>query len=277
MAQNNNEMDALLFVDTNILLDFYRIRKSDVSMKYLEQLEACKDRLIVGSQVEMEYKKNRQKVIVEALNQFSKPDWGKLSTPALVSNIQSSKTIEKKRKEIDSQYKKVNEKIQKILSNPIQNDPVYQSLQRIFKKNTPYNLNREAKVRFKIRNLARKRFILGYPPRKDNDTSIGDAINWEWLVKCSCDSGKDIVIVTRDSDYGVIYKDSSYLNDWLKQEFKQRVSQKRKIVLTNKLSVGLKIVHAAVTKEMEEAEDQLLEDITHQHQEQTSSEHEDQV
>lgn len=277
MAQNNNEMNALLFVDTNILLDFYRIRKSDVSMKYLEQLEACKDRLIIGSQVEMEYKKNRQKVIIEALNQFSKPDWGKLSTPALVSNIQPSKIIEKKKKEIDSQYKKVNEKIQKILSNPTQNDPVYQSLQRIFKKNTPYNLNREAKIRFEIRNLARKRFILGYPPRKDNDTSIGDAINWEWIVKCSRDSGKDIVIVTRDSDYGVIYKDSSYLNDWLKQEFKQRVSRKRKIVLTNKLSVGLKIVHAAVTKEMEEAEDQLLEDITHQHQEQTSSEHEDQV
>ncbi|MDT9702339.1 PIN domain-containing protein, partial [Streptomyces sp. P17] len=75
----------LLFIDTNILLDFYRIRKSDISIKYLEQIEACKDRLITGSQVEMEYKKNRQKVIVESLNQFSKPDWGKLSAPALLA------------------------------------------------------------------------------------------------------------------------------------------------------------------------------------------------
>lgn len=252
-------MDALLFIDTNILLDFYRIRKSDISMKYLEQLEACKERLIIGSQIEMEYKKNRQKVIVESLTQFSTPDWGKLSTPALVAGLQASKMIEKKRKEITDQYKTVNAKIQKILTNPSQNDPVFQSLQRLFKNNSPYNLNRESKKRFAIRRLARKRFCLGYPPRKSNDASIGDAVNWEWIVQCAIDSSKDIVIVTRDNDYGVTYIDQSYLNDWLKQEFKQRVSRRRKILLTHKLSWGLKIVHAAVTEEMEKAEQQLIE------------------
>lgn len=253
------EMDALLFVDTNILLDFYRIRKSDISMKYLAQIEACKDRLITGSQIEMEYKKNRQKVILESLNRFSTPDWGKLSTPALVSGLQASKMIEAKRKEITSQYKKVSSKIQKILTNPSQNDPVFQSLQRLFRNNSGYNLNRDSQQRFSIRRLARKRFCLGYPPRKSSDTSIGDAINWEWIVQCAIDSGKDIVIVTRDSDYGVIYSDQSYLNDWLKQEFSQRVSRRRKILLTHKLSEGLKIVHANVTEEMEKAEQQLIE------------------
>ncbi|MGL4881018.1 MAG: hypothetical protein ACRC8K_08125, partial [Waterburya sp.] len=79
------------------------------------------------------------------------------------------------------------------------------------------------------------------------------------IVRCAMDSGKDIVIITRDSDYGVVYKDHSYLNDWLKQEFKQRVSQKRKILLTHKLSIGLKIVHAAVTEEMIQAEQQLID------------------
>jgi PIN domain len=253
------EMDALLFVDTNILLDFYRIRKSDISMKYLEQLEVYKDRLIIGSQIEMEYKKNRQKVIVESLTQFSTPDWGKLSTPALVAGLQASKMIEKRRKEITEQYKTVNTKIKKILTDPSQDDPVFQALQRLFKSNSPYNLNRVSKKRFAIRRLARKRFCLGYPPRKSNDTSIGDAVNWEWIVQCATDSGKDIVIVTRDNDYGVTYDDQSYLNDWLKQEFKQRVSQRRKIYLTHKLSEGLKIIHAAVTEEMEKAEQQLIE------------------
>jgi predicted nucleic acid-binding protein len=252
------EMDALLFIDTNIFLDFYRIRSSDISTKYLEQIEACKDRLIIGAQVEMEYKKNRQKVVAESLNSFSKPDWTKLKTPALLSDFQASKIIGNKKKEIETQYKKVNEKIEKILSNPIKNDIVYQSLQRVFKNPSPYNLNRESKVRFRIRNLARKRFILGYPPRKKNDTSIGDAINWEWIVQCAIDSGKDIVIVTRDEDFGSIYKDNSYLNDWLKQEFGERVSRRRKILLTNKLSEGLKVVHAAVTKEMVMAEEEFL-------------------
>jgi hypothetical protein len=258
-AKKIPEMDALLFVDTNILLDFYRIRKSDISMKYLAQLEACQERLIIGSQIEMEYKKNRQKVIIESLTQFSTPDWGKLSTPALVADLQAAKMIEKKCKEITDQSKIVNAKIQKILTNPSQNDPVFQSLQRLFKSNSSYNLNRESEKRFTIRRLARKRFCLGYPPRKSNDTSIGDAINWEWIVQCAIDSAKDVVIVTRDSDYGVIYNGQSYLNDWLKQEFQQRVSQRRKILLTPQLSVGLKIVHAAVTEEMEKAEQQLIE------------------
>lgn len=259
--KKKEEMDALLFIDTNILLDFYRDRKSDISMKFLEQIEACKDRLILGSQVEMEYKKNRQHVILESLGRFGTPDWGKLSAPALVSETQAAGMIDKHRKELVKQQKILTEKIQGILEKPGTQDEVYKVLQRVFKHNSPYNLNRADKRRFAIRRLARKRFSLGYPPRKKNDTSYGDAINWEWLVQCSIDSGKDIVIVTRDSDYGVIYKDSSYLNDWLSQEFKQRVSQKRKLKLTASLSEGLKIVHAKVTKEMEEAEKVLLSDL----------------
>lgn len=254
-------LDTLLFVDTNVLLDFYRIRKSDISTKYLEQLEACKDRLIIGSQVEMEYKKNRQGVIVETLRNFAAPDWAKLAAPALVADLQAAKMIEKKKKELTVQQKKVDKKIQSVLSDPTHHDPVYRTLQRLFKHESPYNLTREKKERIAIRNLAKKRFVLGYPPRKAADTSIGDAINWEWIVKCSCDSGKHIVIVTRDTDYGPIYEGQSYLNDWLRQEFSERVSHKRKIILTDRLSTGLKIVHAAVTKEMEEAEESLLAEI----------------
>jgi len=258
---NKDVLDTLLFVDTNVLLDFYRIRKTDISTKYLEQLEICKDRLIIGSQIEMEYKKNRQRVIVESLNNFTSPDWGKLSVPALVADLQATKMIEKNKKELIVQQKKVNEKIQSILSNPTHHDSVYQTLQRIFKNESPFNLSRTKKERIAIRNLAKKRFVLGYPPRKQADTSIGDAINWEWIVKCAAESGKHVMIVTRDTDYGAIYDGKSYLNDWLKQEFSERVSNKRKIILTDKLSVGLKVVHAAVTKEMEEEEAKFLDDL----------------
>lgn len=254
-------LDTLLFVDTNVLLDFYRIRKTDISTKYLEQLEVCKDRLIIGSQVEMEYKRNRQRVIVESLNNFTSPDWGKLTAPALVADLQATKMVEKKKKELIAQQNKVNEKIQSVLSDPTHHDPVYKTLQRLFKHESPFNLSRDKKERFAIRNLARKRFILGYPPRKQGDTSIGDAVNWEWIVRCSTDSGKHVVIVTRDTDYGAIHDGKSYLNDWLKQEFAERVSKKRKIILTDKLSAGLKIVHASVTKEMEEEEEKFLADI----------------
>ncbi|MCP9836388.1 DUF4935 domain-containing protein [Cyanobium sp. N.Huapi 1H5] len=260
-AQPIEMLDELLFVDTNVLLDFYRIRNSDISLEYLKQLEACKDRLIITSQVEMEYKKNRQEAIIESLNSFGSPDWNKLSGPAIVADLQAMKMIGKQKDEITKQQKRVNEKIQMILKNPTNNDPVYQCLQRLFKNRSSYNLSREKSTRFTVRNLAKKRFILGYPPRKKNETSIGDSVNWEWIVQCAVDSGKHIIIVTRDKDYGAIYKGSSFLNDWLRQEFSERVSRKRKIILTEKLAIALKLVHAAVTKEMEEEEDRIIAEV----------------
>lgn len=138
-------LDTLLFVDTNVLLDFYRIRKTNISIKYLEQLEACRDRLIIGSQIEMEYKKNRQRVIVESLNNYGAPDFGKLTAPALISQLQAVKMIERKKKELMLQKKKVDEKIQKILSDPTHNDPVYKCLQRLFRNDSQFNLSRKKK------------------------------------------------------------------------------------------------------------------------------------
>lgn len=256
-------MDALLFIDTNIFLDFYRERKSDVSMKFLKEIEACKDRLILGSQVEMEYKKNRQIVIIDSLGRFGTPDWGKLSPPALVSDAKAVNMIKRSQDEIKKQQTKISKKIQNILEKPATHDEVYKVLQRIFKHKSTYNLNRDSDRRFAIRRLARKRFCLGYPPRKKGDNSFGDAINWEWIVQSAIDSGKNIVIVSRDSDYGVPYNDRWYLNDWLNQEFKERVNKQRKILLTGKLSEALKTVQANVTKEMEAAEDQIIEQQAH--------------
>ena len=120
-------------------------------------------------------------------------------------------------------------------------------------------------------SFSKKEILLRLSTKKKGDNSIGDAINWEWTVQCAIESGKDIVIVSRDGDYGASYKDKWYLNDWLHQEFKQRVSQRRKIMLTGKLSEALKIVHANVTKEMEAAESQII------HEQEQIATHEDGV
>jgi len=258
MAAPNHVLDTLLFVDTNVLLDFYRIRKSDVSTSYLEQLEICRDRLIIGAQVEMEYKRNRQKVLLDYINSSSAPDWSKLTPPALIADAKAVEMIEKYQGLIMEKRKVVTEKLKKVLSDPTHHDPVYRTLQRLFRRPSPLNLNRSKDVRFEVRELAEKRFMLGYPPRKSSDTSMGDAINWEWIVRCAADTGKHVVIVTRDTDYGVIQGGQSFLNDWLRQEFRERVGRTRKLILTDKLSVGLKTVHAAVTQEMEDEEALLL-------------------
>jgi polyhydroxyalkanoate synthesis regulator protein len=48
------------------------------------------------------------------------------------------------------------------------------------------------------------------------------------------------------------------LNDWLKQEFKQRISQKRKIILTDKLHIAFQLVEIPVTEEMIKEEEEVI-------------------
>jgi predicted nucleic acid-binding protein len=252
-------LDALIFIDTNIFLDFYRMRKSDVSMKYLKEIENHKDLIITTSQVEMEFKKNRQEVILESILEVKKDININLNVPTVLSDAKAVAMIKKSKIIIEDQQKRLKLQIERILKNPSTYDPVYQSLQKFFKSNSPINLNRENTIRFAIRKLALKRFMLGYPPRKKSDNSIGDAINWEWMIKIAENTGKHIIVVTRDTDFGAIYNGDSYLNDWLTQEFKERISRKRKIIITDKLSVAFKLVDVPVTKEMIEEEGKVID------------------
>jgi uncharacterized protein with NAD-binding domain and iron-sulfur cluster len=253
-------MDALIFVDTNIFLDFYRVRGGDEGLNLLNRVDEHHDRIITTAQVEMEYKKNRQAVILDSLNRFKTPDWGGLTPPAFLSDAQPATAIVKSKSEISSQQKKLKKRIEAILRNPSTNDPVFKILQRLFKCKSDFNLSRDKKIRFRIRGLAWKRFMLGYPPRKDKDTSIGDAINWEWIIHCAQNTQKDIIIVTRDTDYGISYNGDIILNDWLSQEFKQRTSRRRKVIITSRLTQAFKTISVSVTKQEEREEDSLLEE-----------------
>lgn len=258
MAKKEEKLNALIFIDTNILLDFYRIRKSEVSMKYLEEIEKHKEVLILTDQVEMEFKKNRQTVILEAIgeiNKFSNPG---LSVPTLLFDAKPVEMIKKAQKQISSQQAKIKQRIERLLSNPTTYDKVFQTLNRVFNTTSPYFLDRKNEKRFAIRKLALKRFGLGYPPRKKADNSIGDAINWEWIVDCAKRTDKHIIIVTRDGDYGSIHGTTSYLNDWLQMEFRERINKKRKLILTDKLSHAFKLVKIPVSDEMIEEENKVI-------------------
>ena len=149
----------------------------------------------------------------------------------------------------------------KLLENPTYYDPVYRVLQRLFKAREQCHLyrTRDRKLRDEIRSLAQKRFTLGYPPKKDRDLSINDAINWEWIIYCAQNCNSDIVIVSRDSDYGIVSDKYAILNDWLRQEFKERVSRKRSIILTNRLAEGFKRASIQVTQEEAEEEQEHIQ------------------
>lgn len=252
-------MSYLVFVDTNIFLDFYRLRGREKNLSILDHVGEHQEHFIITSQVEMEFKKNRQRVILDSYERIRPPTFEDLSQlPAFLSDSKQSKAVETHSKKVKGLTKKLRARTERVLKKPTLYDPVYKAAQRLFIFSSPYNLDRNKKIRFKVRNLARKRFMLGYPPRKANDTSMGDAVNWEWIIHCATESGKNIVIVSRDSDFGVTFGGEPVLNDWLAQEFHKRVSKKRKIVLTNRLSAGLKAAEIGVTKTEIDVEEEFL-------------------
>lgn len=248
-----NHRAWLLFIDTNILLDFYRL-SGDSAVRQLKALERHKDSLILTDQVWMEFLKNRQKVILDTVKQLKKPD--NISFPPFLSDYQASKTVSSSIKTAIDNFKKVQKKIEYVISNPSVHDEVYKGVARLFSHKSSYTLGRDDKVKLRIRSMARKRFILGYPPRKSTDTSIGDAVNWEWIVHCANISAdkRHILIISRDNDYGMSQGNDGHLNDWLVKEFKERVSIKRKVVLSPKLTLALKKLNEQVPKEDEKEE-----------------------
>jgi len=248
MSSPTSDGNWLVFIDTNILLDFYRLGSESAS-RQLALLDKHKQSIITSEQIQMEYLKNRQKVIAESIKNFQKPS--KTSVPEILADYQPAKSMAKCLDDAAGKFGGIKDKIEKILGDPIGHDSVYKALKRLFEYESPYNLRRPNGLRFRIRHLARKRFCLGYPPRKNTDNSIGDAVNWEWILHCAKNSSDhhNILIVSRDSDYGITYGGNPTLNDWLQREFKERVSPRRKIELTNRLTTALKRLDEKVTEE----------------------------
>ncbi len=257
---SSNGKNPLIFIDTNVLLDFYRIRSKDVSMKFLEKIEEISDLIIVTDQVEMEFHKNRQTVLLSTIREI-KFHIDKLKVPEILSDSSYVKDIKSLETTLGNKYKELKEEFDKILSSPSSHDEVYKSLQKLFDSNNSIALNRENDNRTDVVKLARERFTLGYPPRKKSDNSIGDAVNWEWIIKCSQETKQDVIIVTRDNDYGFHEKNESFLNDWLKLEFKERVGDEQKIELTNLLGYAFEQVEIDVSQDMKEEEDRIVSSV----------------
>ncbi len=169
MSQDNG-MDgfaALLFIDTNIFLDFYRQvgRESDLSI--LKHIGQHHDRIITTRQVEMEFKKHRQRLIANSLAEIKAPDWSGLKLPAYLASSCQASGLSQAQTRIKQLVETIQKRGRRVFEKPTRPDPVYKVVQRLFTANTPYNLLRSKEKEWKraIR-LAWRRFLLGYPPAR---------------------------------------------------------------------------------------------------------------
>ena len=254
-----NEEKWLFFVDTNVFLDFYRY-PGESAKRQLDGLLKHKDSLIVTEQLHMEYLKNRQRVIVDNLKKsLGSERLGSL--PSLLADSKFGRATAKADRALAARMRKLQSYADNVLVKPGAYDSVYKTAVKIFRSEHAWNLKRPNKLRYQIRERAQKRFSLGYPPRKPSDTATGDAINWEWIIHCATNAAQapNILIVSRDGDYGVTQGKTSVLNDWLKWEFKNRIKGRRKIELTTKLTDALRKLDELVTEKDEEIEDRVID------------------
>src|SRR5260370_15181252 len=108
-----------------------------------------------------------------------------MSRPGIFSDTKAIRAMAKAQKQAEKRVKGLRRRLVRALENPGVHDPVYKVCQRVFHKRDDISLSRDNVLRRVIRRNAFKRFLLGDPPRKKNDTSIGDAFNWEWIVHCA--------------------------------------------------------------------------------------------
>jgi hypothetical protein len=148
-------------------------------------------------------------------------------------------------------------------------DVYFDYCSRLFRDKTEFNLHIGHKNEQLIVDLAYTRWVRNYPPRKDNDRTMGDAINWEWILHCSKISKRNVIIVTRDSDrdsdYGSINtkERQTVINQFLMEEFKERAGSELKIRITQNLSEALEALNAGFTEEeLQEATEFLKTRIT---------------
>ena len=245
-----------IFVDTNIFLDYYRV-SSDASLKLLQKMDAIKGSIISTYQVEMEFKKNRQQVINETLKSIKFDTQKQL--PATFHDTAIAGSLSSLKKDAQNKERILKKKFLSLLQSPKSSDAVYQVLESIFHNPSSHVLTRDMVERHRIKRLAWRRFMLGCPPRKKNDTSVGDAFNWEWIIHCGKTLPGKIIIVSRDGDYGLHVDGKSFLNDHLLQEYKERVGSKKVILLTDRLSVALKELDVPITSSEKKAEEQQIE------------------
>jgi predicted nucleic acid-binding protein len=246
--------DYLIFVDTNILLDFYRAGWES-GLNVLKRFDEMHDRLITTYQVEMEFKKNRQGAILDTREKMNWPDNQTIRAPGFLKESQALAVLNEHVADSKKRIKRLQARLDKVLANPTTSDPVYRVVQRLFRNDSSLNLKRNMPVRRQLKRAAFRRFVLGYPPRKANDTSMGDALNWEWIVHVALGNpGKHVAIVSRDRDFGVKVGGRSHMNDWLIQEFRDRVSKKRQCLLFDLLSPAFELAGIKVAKKVRQEE-----------------------
>lgn len=180
-----------LFIDTNILLSFYHFSKDNLDeLEKVFVLHAYKKlNLWVTDQVKMEFYRNREVKIAEALKKFTeeKPSAG---IPHVARGYEECEELQEALKKHASKKEALLQKVIKdVKEKSLVADKLVANLFDVAQKIEMSDANfLAAKRRSELRN----------PPGKNG--SLGDAINWECLLT-TIPPKQDLFLVSEDGDF----------------------------------------------------------------------------
>ena len=237
-----------LFIDANIWLSVYHFT-SDT----LDKFEALKNllgddiHLFVPEQVYHEVLRNRDTKIKNVWDDFKSFHF---QTPAFCQSYSEFETFQRKYKELLDIHTKWRKEVERDIQNiSLRADTLLFNVFQITKlRSVSADIVARAEIRFKS----------GNPPGKNN--SLGDAINWEYLL-ARIPNGEDLYFISSDKDY-CSSLDPSRFNLFLLREWKSK--KKSNIFFFRNLSDFLKdhaksVSHARSKEESDTPNDSLQE------------------
>jgi hypothetical protein len=244
--RGKEQQDYLVFVDTNVLLDLYRSR-GDSTVIALGKLLESRDKIISTFQVRNEFLRNRTTVISQSLRELRR-SLERPSVPAMFADTTALRMYEQAVKELNQRKEQLCTRLSTALRHPTDRDEAYKLVSKFFGEEVGFFLEDGTDNSHVFYYKAARRHKLGNPPRKKESESIGDALNWEWCLDVCRSETKDLVVVTRDGDYGEKAEGDLVLpNLLLHEEFKSEVSRKRKLVITPSVNTALKLIGTKVS------------------------------
>lgn len=199
--------NALIAVDANILLNFYRYSE-DTRNRILEILKGLKKRLWIPYQVGKEFFDNRITVMVDSYN-----DYDNLSSSITKNLDESINEINKKKNsqlqcksKINDVIEKAKNDIQELLDNEkkqkvphYENDPIQKSILTLIDTNIGKKFEDDEYLTVKEEGL--RRFNEKIPPgyKDSNKEENGDYYIFYSLMKKSKQDNKDIIFITDDA------------------------------------------------------------------------------
>lgn len=212
-------MTSRLFLDANILLDFYRYGDDDISeIGKLVTLAGDGDiSLYVDTQLVNEIERNREKILSESFSALKSTKYG-VKAPNYCSSSAEFKVLADALKVANAAHSElVKSTWAKISSRSLPADQLIEMI---------YKTARKIEVTEDILAKASRRVELGNPPGKRG--SIGDAIHWECLL--TLPRGLRFDLVSRDSDFASEL-DPTTLKAVLDSEWKASHGKHAKITL----------------------------------------------